>query len=59
MDEITKAWRFIEEAQEQLATANSPQLKRVTWTYALRTAEQHMDVLAMKVLNDSANDQTH
>ena len=58
MDDLTKAWRFIEEAQEQLATANSPQLKHY-WTYALKNAEQHMDVLAMKTLNDAANDKTN
>jgi hypothetical protein len=55
MDDLTRAWRFIEEAQEQLATANSQQLKRY-WAYTLSNAEQQMDVLAMQMLEDSAND---
>lgn len=53
MDKFTRTYRFYEEAERELATANSPVLKRY-WSIKLNNAETDMDIIAQQIMNEDA-----
>ena len=56
MDNFTRTARFYEEAERELATANSPVLRRY-WSIKLKNAEIDMDIIAQQIMNeDIANE---
>ena len=53
MDKFTRTVRFYEEAEQELATANSPVLKRY-WATKLSNAEIDMEIIAQQIMNEDA-----
>ena len=53
MDNFTRTYRFYEEAERELAIANSPVLRRY-WASKLSDAETDMDIIAQQIMNEDA-----